>query len=128
MENLNTKGVFLLNNIYNDNYDTLIVFRWPSWSRPWLHCTALVANIQKSSPRVLSNEDDHKPSEHPHTLGGCGTLSLSLAIIKFYTYPAIGLVFVSVTKHLATFIKYSSVRSYFKRLIKGSFECTRKTR
>ena len=76
-----------------------------------LHCTALVANNQKSSPRVLNNEDDQKPSKHPHSLGGCGTLSLSLAITKFDTYPAIGLVFVSVTKHLATFIKYSSVSS-----------------
>ena len=79
-----------------------------------LHCTALVANIQKPSPRVLSNEDDHKPSEHPHTLGGCGTLSLSLAMIKFYTYPALGLVFVSVTEHLATFIKYSSVYQLYE--------------
>ena len=80
-----------------------------------LHCTALVANIQKPSPRVLSNEDDHKTSEHPHTLGGCGTLSLSLSIIKFYTYPAIGLVFVSVTEHLATFIEYSSVCTALNR-------------
>ena len=78
-----------------------------------LHCTALhwLLTSKKSSPRVLSNEDDHKPSEHPHTLGGCGTLSLSLAMIKFYTYPAIGLVFVSVTEHLATFMKYSSVHT-----------------
>ena len=74
-----------------------------------LAVNALIVQIQKPSPGIWSNEDDQKPSEIPHFLKGCRSLSISLGIMKFDTYPDIGHVFGSVTRLLSPFNNSGSV-------------------
>ena len=92
------KVVIIQKHIYSESIDTLFVL---GGGHDLGHCdNGRGCQQPKQLRRPLRVEATYLPSDNPHCLEGCGTISLSLETINIDMYPSKGHVFFVLVTHL----------------------------